>query len=276
MPPIARPACVVVVLVAVALALLSARPAVAQAAADDRFTGFHVGANVGGVRSTATFGTATVWTPTGYFDITSIGPIAAAGAQRPGQSGVIAGVQAGYDWRAGNLVAGIAADVDYFRTRAATSGSGLYSCCRPFGFTVGSSLATDWLVTARPRLGWLVGDVLLYGTGGLALTQVRAGWSFSDNFFTGGMFTDAAESASVSRLKAGWVAGGGAEVALSRRWSINAEYLHVDFGSVSANGPLTINPAFVALGIDPGTNPFSHRARLQSDIVRAGFSFKLD
>jgi outer membrane immunogenic protein len=49
-------------------------------------------------------------------------------------------------------------------------------------FAVTTSVDTSWLFTARPRIGWLVQpQLLLYATGGLAVTNLKVGNNVSDN-----------------------------------------------------------------------------------------------
>src|SRR4029077_20697936 len=101
---------------------------------------------------------------------------------------------------------------------------------------------TDWLLTARGRLGWTVSHVLIYATGGLALTDMRVGNDYNDNL-AGGADT---ERSTNNTLKAGWTVGGGLEMALDEHWSLKGEYLFVAFDDVSTTGIITspANPAF--------------------------------
>ena len=69
-------------------------------------------------------------------------------------------------------------------------------------------------------------------------------------------------SGSVSELRAGWIVGGGAQWAVNRPWSISAEYLYVDFGSVSVAVPLSNTPAF--------TQIMQVDAELRAHIARVG------
>ncbi|HEX9903335.1 MAG TPA: outer membrane beta-barrel protein [Propylenella sp.] len=66
----------------------------------------------------------------------------------------------------------------------------------------------DAIGSARLRAGFAFDRVMVYGTGGAAFDD------FSD---------------------VGWVAGGGAEFALTPNWILGAEYLHYDFGSDEAD-----------------------------------------
>jgi outer membrane immunogenic protein len=230
------------------------------------WTGFYVGANAGGAWGHSDTHTSTIFSPTGYFATTSPPAINGVGAQSVHTSGFTGGGQAGYNWQFGATVFGLEADFDYLGLKGSTSGSALYPCCAPTNFTVTSSVKADWLFTFRPRLGFAADHWLLYVTGGLAVSQVKANFNFTDTFAT------AAESAAVSSTKAGWTAGVGAEYALAGPWSVKVEYLHVDLGSVSVNS--TNLTAFTPPIAFP-TNIYSHSANLRSDIVRFGFNYRL-
>jgi outer membrane immunogenic protein len=67
----------------------------------------------------------------------------------------------------------------------------------------------------RGRVGYTVGNVLLYGTGGLAFGELRA--------TTFGL--------SESHTNAGWTAGVGAEMGFAPNWSAKVEYLYVDLAN---------------------------------------------
>lgn len=229
------------------------------------WTGFYLGANAGGAWGRSDAATSTVFSGIGYFAATSVPAIAQIGNQRIDQSGFTGGLTAGYNWQSSNVVFGLESDFNYLGLKGSTSATGVYPCCAPTGFTVNSSVTTDWLMTFRPRLGIANNNWLFYVTGGLAVANVRSSFAFTDTFAT------AAESASISKTKAGWTAGAGVEYALMNGWSVKAEYLHIDFGSqdtTSAN--LTALTPAVAFP----SNVYSHSADLKADIVRAGLNYK--
>jgi outer membrane immunogenic protein len=105
----------------------------------------------------------------------------------------------------------------------------------------------------------------------LAVTKARVSNSFSDST------TEAAVGGtSNEQTRVGWTIGGGAELALSRNWSLKAEYLHVDFGSVKASSSVFCGPASAAfcsgLGFIP--SPFVSSADLSADIMRFGLNYR--
>ena len=231
--------------------------------------GFYVGGNAGYAWGSSDAVTTADGVGT-YFANSSPPAINALGSGTIHSNGFAGGVEAGYNWQAGSWVAGVESDFGAFDLNGSRTATGVYPCCAPSTFTINQQVSTDWLFTARGRLGWVWNNVLFYGTGGVAVTDLKYTNSFSDNFagvFFGLPAFNAAEGGSVSQTKVGWVAGGGVETALSGNWSVKAEYLYIDFGSISSTGTLT---AFQGLS----TAPFSHSTNLSAGIARAGVNYK--
>jgi outer membrane immunogenic protein len=230
------------------------------------WTGFYVGLNAGSAWNQSRAATTTVFDPAGYFSVTSVPAIASVGNQRINSSGFTGGLTAGYNWQVGSAVLGIESDFNYFGVKGSTSGTGLYPGFAPAGFTVNSSVSSDWLFTLRGRAGVLVTPgFLLYGTGGLAIANVKSNFLFTDTFDT------ASESASISTTRYGWTAGVGGEYALINGWSVKAEYLYVDLGRASTTSTnLTSGVPLVAWPV----NVFTHSVDLRSNIVRVGLNYK--
>jgi outer membrane immunogenic protein len=112
-------------------------------------------------------------------------------------SGLLGGLQAGYNWQNGAWVFGLEGDVQV---------SGADDTFAPWKFS------NPWFGTARGRVGYAFNNVLVYGTGGLAFGEVSG-----QNFFL-----------TENHGTIGWTAGAGVEMALNRNWSAKAEYLYVD------------------------------------------------
>lgn len=113
-------------------------------------------------------------------------------------SGVLGGLQAGYNWQNGAWVAGIEADIQL------TSADDTFAAWK---------FSNPWFGTLRGRVGYAFNNILLYGTGGLAFGALKAQ-------LPGGL--------SETNTSAGWTVGVGAEVALNQNWSAKVEYLYVD------------------------------------------------
>ena len=230
------------------------------------WTGFYVGLNAGGAWNESNLTTRTLDPPLGYFAASSPPAIALVGNQNINRSGFTGGVTGGYNWQVNNAVIGIEADFNYFGVRGSATGTAVYPCCVGTTFTVNSSVSTDWLATVRGRAGFLVTPALLfYGTGGLAVADVRANYRFTDTFAA------ANESASISSTRYGWTAGVGGEYALMNGWSIKAEYLYVDLGRAST----TSNNLTIAAGLVPvPLQTWTHTVNLTSNIGRVGINYK--
>ncbi|HKG75114.1 MAG TPA: outer membrane beta-barrel protein [Aestuariivirgaceae bacterium] len=94
----------------------------------------------------------------------------------------------------------------------------------------------NWLASAKLRAGWAATDnFLLYATGGLAL----GGFDYEDQF--GCEFTQSRD---------GWLAGGGAEVKISSRASIKAEYNFINLGDESQPCTAVILPVHTEADAD--------------------------
>jgi outer membrane immunogenic protein len=238
---------------------------VAMGSAQSNFTGVYIGANVGGASGTSDLKTSPVFSPTGYFATTSPGAIAIAGAQQLNPSSFSGGVQVGFNYQISHFVLGGETDFGSMQLNQFVTKSGLYPCCAPTGFTVAQSVRTNWLFTARPRFGVAFGRVMVYGTVGLAETHINYKELFTDTFAT------ARESGGVNRNRSGWIGGGGAEFRLAHHWSVKAEYLHADFGGVTAT---STNLTAFTPPIPFPTNVWTHHANLTTNIGRAGINFR--
>jgi outer membrane immunogenic protein len=160
-------------------------------------------------------------------------------------NGFLFGGTLGANFQSGQLVFGLEGDFDW----SAISGSSSVAGCTAVGAPVGASCqtkSTNWLSTARGRVGYAFDRVLLYATGGLALTNVEIA------------LTQPAISA--SDVEGGWTAGAGVEFAFADNWTAKAEYLFVDFGKITCHVSLPVC----------GTGAVS----LTENVIRAGINYK--
>lgn len=195
--------------------------------------------------------------------------VAASGSGTITDTGFTGGIQAGYNWQRNNIVYGLETDFGAFNLKGSRQGSGVYLTTvgpQPGdAYTMGSSFSADWLVTLRGRLGTVVmPNLLVYATGGLALTRLTVGNDYTDQAGLAGM---GAGSSSSSAVKAGWVLGGGLEWALSNNWSVKGEYLYVDFGKVTT----TLN---MSAGGGGYAQAISTTSDLSAHVARAGVNYK--
>jgi outer membrane immunogenic protein len=228
------------------------------------WSGFYVGLNAGGAWGHSHIGTSVACldndgdkifncpflTPPEAPGATTGPAVSAAGTGTLSDGAFTAGVQAGFNLQAAGLVFGLEADTQSFRLGASQS------VTVPGLATVVTSFDTDWLFTARSRVGLPIApSLLVYATTGFALTDL----SVSNSVTTIG-------AASQRGLVTGKVFGAGAEWALSRNWTLRGEYLFLDFGNVSVNAP-TVQPA-------SDYNTARTTADLTAQVVRMGLNYK--
>ncbi|MDX8412301.1 MAG: porin family protein [Mariprofundaceae bacterium] len=181
---------------------------------------------------------------------------------KPSVNGAVAGGQVGYNWQNGNWVYGVEADEswsgmsDTAMSPIILNNGGTISPAA--GYTAQQEINS--FGTLRGRIGQDIGgDVLLYGTGGLAWGQVKTNVN-TDSRPTGTIQYPASQS----KTKTGWTVGAGAEWAFSPPYSVKIEYLYVDLGEQSVIGnPVPLNPPFQAL----------YEWQANAHIVRAGINF---
>lgn len=177
---------------------------------------------------------------TGY----AAGSFEAAGFRRFDLSpkGLMGGVGIGYNFQAGRIVAGIEADASLLGSNSDGQSSAVHraslaalSVTRTE--TVNLKSQATWLATLRARAGYAVLDrVLVYGTGGLAFSQLRTSAAqvavINTVPLSGGATTTTQvnSATSDSSTRAGWALGAGLEVAISRSITLRGEYLHYQFG----------------------------------------------
>lgn len=140
------------------------------------------------------------------------------------------GSVAGYDAQIGALVLGIEGDVGASSSPGAGDGS-LWD-----GQTYRSQFGGGFSAV-RGRAGHALGGILLYGTGGLALDEHGL-------------------EAGAGSVRAGWVAGGGAEAAITAGLSGRIEFLRLDFSSFRDVGG--------------GSEPYRNAV----DMLRVGFNYR--
>jgi len=222
---------------------VKARPYVAPVLG---WTGFYFGGNVGAAWSRDSVSTVQNSPVPPFFAIDNAA-IGAAASGHLNRTGVTGGIQAGYNWQSGNFLWGVEADFNYLGLKRSTAGTFPFPSTLPGGpvgppttfFSVATSVSNDWLFTARPRIGYVANNWLIYGTGGLAVGREKFTQVIT-------LLPPFIETATATSTRAGWTAGGGLEYRINPRWSVKAEYLYVDLGHFGAAG--TIAPAFAGFG----------------------------
>ncbi len=163
---------------------VSAGSALAQSTAYD-WTGFYAGGAVG----------------YGFFEAKDKPPYGYGG---PDPDGVTGTAFAGANYQMGQLLLGVEADITGGNLQASKDWL--------------TPLEINYVGTVRGRLGFAMGEMLFYATGGVAYSRMTARHS-----------DPAADSA--NEMYVGWTAGAGIDLHASERWFIRAEYLYTDFGT---------------------------------------------
>lgn len=249
------------ILTAAAAAALLSAPALAHA---DDWSGWYAGVNLGGASGASQqHTTVDSGASNSYFAASSITAINADGTQKLKASGFTGGVQLGLNAQSGQWVWGVEGDIealDVSKDKAVTT---VYPAYAPSTYTVTQGVKTSWMATLRARAGLATsGGWLVYGTGGLAVANVKATHRFNDTYTAA---PGALENGSTSKTKAGWTLGVGAEKALADGWSVRGEYLYADFGKMESTANLT-NPVY---GL---STTFRNDADLKVNIVRLAVS----
>ena len=169
----------------------------------------------------------------------------------------------GYTLQRGLWVAGLEADFGYLDLSRQSTGSAIYPCCAPTGFSMSQELRSNWLATVRPRIGITHAGLLFFLSGGLAVSDIRNSFTFTDDN------SYAMASGSISHTVIGYAVGGGIEARLAGHWTITANYLLVSLGTVSgssANLTTTYGPS--------PENTFHYSADLRENLVRLGVNYR--
>ena len=139
-----------------------------------------------------------------------------------GVEGGQVGLEAGWNHQSDSLVFGVAADLSLSDAEDSSN----FDIVDEDEIYVGKH---DYFATVRGKLGYAMDNVLVYATGGLAITDAEIRYE---------NYTDSTHSAldepisKDSKMLLGWTAGGGVELAVSEAVSVKAEYLYSDFGSL--------------------------------------------
>lgn len=196
-----------------------------------------------------------------YFQASSVNSIAAVGLGAASSNAVSTGLTWGRNWQSGARVSGFEVDLGSMNLRSARSAGAVYPCCAPAAYQLRQSIETDWMLTARGRIGHASHRSLIYATAGLALVRLNVDARFSDND------PAARASTSLSTSRWGWAFGVGYEHGFDDGWSARAEVLHLELGHVSSTSNNLVNTA----GAFPA-DAFTTRARLSANQFRVGLN----
>lgn len=218
------------------------RPPPTVVAAAYNWSGFYIGANGGYAWGRGDATMTLVGNAFGAGTVTGDGKL----------DGPLAGGQIGFNWQTGILVLGAEVDGQWSGQKLTSTVVGCGVC------PLTETFKSQWFATARARLGVAWDNVLLYGTGGVALTNL-------DYRFTGSTGGATVTILELSDNKVGWTAGGGLEIGISRYVSAKVEYLYIATSGFTATGP--VPAAF-------GGGTATARADLNAHVARFGLNFR--
>src|SRR5262249_25842961 len=143
-------------------------------------------------------------------------------------NGGTAGGQIGCDVQFGGFVLGVEGDGQWVFDSKVSRAFG-YS--PPLGDTLSKSFENPWFATAQVRAGVALDRTLLYVTGGGAFAGVKT----TDTLVTAGGL--ATSTVNTDKAMIGWTVGGGIEQALTPHWTVKAEYLYSELGTLDVGIP---------------------------------------
>lgn len=162
-------------------------------------------------------------------------------------NGALFGGHIGYNYQSGSAVIGI--EASYSGSNAQGDGSLL------LGF-LNSRRELDWLATVTGRLGYAMGQSLIYVKGGVAWGDLQTDVTLGTvNILSGG------------ETHVGWTAGLGFEHALTNNVTVRIEYAHIDLDT--EGHALRLNPAIAPIGVIGTT-----QVEAEFDTLTLGVSYK--
>ena len=172
-------------------------------------------------------------------------------------TGVLGGLQLGYNFEAGRVVYGLEADIDLSSARKTSTGTNVVGTGSGT-WTMQSGI--EALSTLRGRIGYAFDNTLLYATGGLAVAKTAHSYQGSTPVFGSGAYSWADAG-----WRAGYTVGAGLDYQLSRNWSVRGEGLYYDLGTKD----------LVSTGTNGGgfTSTFGARDRMNGWVARAGVNY---
>jgi len=230
-----------------AVAAASIMPVKAPVVGPMHWTGFHVGGQLGGGRSTDSWSDPfgpTVNLFSGSTNVAGFGDNIRA-------TGPLGGGQVGFDWQLAHWVLGVAADGDWADIR------GDNTCFSGLGGTNCQRIINS-LGTVTGRIGYAWDRSLLYLKGGGA-------WTNTTYNLIGNTLANQLGVGSTGLTQWGWTVGAGVEYALNKHWSALFEYDHVGEASTVVPFPTV-----------PTVNAQTISVRQSIDILKVGVNYRFD
>ncbi len=187
-------------------------------------------------------------------------------------------VYLGYNWQIGSWVVGAEGDVAWGNAHNEIKGiPGAETLVSGSPGLDTATVRNTWDAGARARAGFLVlGNVLLYGTGGASWIRMETsaycgsarplGWCAGP----AGPGSNLGTESTTSTTRVGWTAGAGAEAMLWSNWLMRVEYRYANYGTFG----FTLFPGAGTCG--QGCDTVAAEATLRTHTVLLGFAYKFD
>jgi outer membrane immunogenic protein len=146
-------------------------------------------------------------------------------------NGWLGGLTAGAQIQSGHTVLGLEGDIDWTNAGGSGRGNILFNGATRGQATLSSSLS--WISTLRTRVGYAVDNVLIYGTGGVAVTNETSTLTGAVGFVCGDGAPNDPPCSSLSNLHLGLSAGGGIEYGITPNLSTKLEYVWIGAGALN-------------------------------------------
>ena len=146
--------------------------------------------------------------------------------------GLFGGAQTGYDWQWSGFVAGVVGEVGFMDLQESITNPFALPVPLPEELPV-TSFKGDWFGSATARVGVPFDRLLIFARGGVAFLHGEGSTvDTCARSFCGQTTIDA----SGDDILWGWTIGGGAEVAVTERVRVGAEYRFYDFEPLKVSG----------------------------------------
>jgi outer membrane immunogenic protein len=189
-------------------------------------------------------------------------------------NGFTGGAQAGYNWSSGKVVYGFEFDFNWLGQSKSQTSVVQYQNANNNNLrtlTSMDSADSSWLVTIRPRLGFMATEkTLVFATAGLAFGNPKVGNSTTIFNPNSGLFQGLYSLPASKQIQTGWVLGAGVEYAWSNTMSLKGEYQYVNFDNPTLYGPNNSPQNFGELV----GSTFVLNSSTKTNILRVGLNWK--
>jgi outer membrane immunogenic protein len=146
-------------------------------------------------------------------------------------NGWLGGLTAGAQIQSGHTVIGVEGDIDWANITGSGRGNVFFSGALRGPATLSSTVNS--ISTLRTRIGYANNNWLLYGTGGVAVTNEKSMLTSPSGFTCGDGEVNDPPCSSPTDLHLGFAAGAGLEYGITQNLSAKVEYMWVGAGALN-------------------------------------------